>query len=81
MANLATKAGVEGHRLTIHTPLIDKSKAEIIRIGDDLGVDYALTVSCYQANEQGEACGNCDSCQLRRGGFEDLGISDPTRYF
>ena len=81
MANLATKAGVEGHRLTIHTPLIDKSKAEIIRIGDSLGVDYRLTVSCYQANEQGEACGNCDSCQLRRKGFEDVGISDPTRYF
>ncbi|MDT8281986.1 MAG: 7-cyano-7-deazaguanine synthase QueC [Gammaproteobacteria bacterium] len=81
MANLATKAGVEGHRLTIHTPLIDKSKADIIRLGDDLGVDYALTVSCYQANEQGEACGHCDSCQLRRAGFEEAGIPDPTRYF
>ncbi len=81
MANLATKAGVEGHRLTIHTPLIDKSKAEIIRIGNQLGVDYALTVSCYQANAQGEACGKCDSCQLRQKGFEEVGISDPTRYF
>ena len=81
MANLATKAGVEGHRLTIRTPLIDKSKAEIIRIGDGLGVDYALTVSCYQANAQGEACGKCDSCQLRKKGFEEVGISDPTRYF
>ncbi len=81
MANLATKAGVEGNRLTIHAPLIDKSKADIIRIGNDLGVDYAATVSCYQANEQGEACGNCDSCQLRRKGFEDIGITDPTRYF
>ena len=81
MANLATKAGVEGDQLTIHTPLIDKSKAEIIRMGVELGVDYALTVSCYQANEQGEACGNCDSCQLRRKGFEEVGISDPTRYF
>jgi len=81
MANLATKAGVEGHQLTIHTPLIDKSKAEIIRIGDELGVDYALTVSCYQANAEGEACGKCDSCQLRQKGFEEVGISDPTRYF
>lgn len=81
MANLATKAGVEGHQLTVHTPLIDKSKAEIIRMGNVLGLDYALTVSCYQANEQGEACGHCDSCQLRRKGFEDVGIADPTRYF
>jgi 7-cyano-7-deazaguanine synthase len=81
MANLATKAGVEGHHLTIHTPLIDKSKAEIIRMGDELGVDYALTVSCYQANAKGEACGKCDSCQLRQKGFEEVGISDPTRYF
>ena len=81
MANLATKAGVEGHHLTIHTPLIDKSKADIIRIGDELGVNYALTVSCYQANAKGEACGKCDSCQLRQKGFEEVGISDPTRYF
>jgi 7-cyano-7-deazaguanine synthase len=81
MANLATKAGVEGDYLTIHTPLIDKTKAEIINIGNDLGVDYSLTVSCYQANEKGEACGVCDSCQLRRKGFQDVGISDPTSYF
>ena len=81
MANLATKAGVEGNKLSIHAPLIDKSKAEIISMGNALGVDYALTVSCYQANEQGEACGNCDSCQLRRKGFEEIGVSDPTRYF
>ena len=81
MANLATKAGVEGNRLTIHTPLIDKSKAEIIHLGNNLGVDYALTVSCYQADEQGKACGNCDSCELRRKGFEEVGIKDPTRYF
>ncbi|GMR01634.1 MAG: 7-cyano-7-deazaguanine synthase QueC [Gammaproteobacteria bacterium] len=81
MANLATKAGVEGKHLRIHTPLIDKSKAEIISMGNELGVDYALTVSCYQANDQGEACGSCDSCQLRRKGFEKVGASDPTRYF
>lgn len=81
MANLATKAGVEGHHLSIHTPLIDKSKAQIITIGNELGVDYSLTVSCYQANAEGEACGNCDSCRLRRKGFEDAGISDTTRYF
>ncbi len=81
MANLATKAGVEGKKMTIHTPLIDISKADIIRKGSELGVDYALTVSCYQANAQGEACGSCDSCQLRRKGFEEVGISDPTRYF
>ena len=81
MANLATKAGVEGRRLRLHTPLIDKSKAEIIAMGTKAGVDYSLTVSCYQANEQGEACGSCDSCHLRRKGFEDAGIIDPTRYF
>jgi 7-cyano-7-deazaguanine synthase len=81
MANLATKAGVEGKGLTVHTPLIDKSKAEIIKLGNDLNVDYSVTVSCYQANEQGEACGHCDSCQLRRKGFENANISDPTRYF
>jgi 7-cyano-7-deazaguanine synthase len=81
MANLATKAGVEGHKLTIHTPLIDMTKAEIVKTGDDLGVDFALTVSCYQANDEGEACGHCDSCQLRRKGFEEAGLADPTRYF
>jgi 7-cyano-7-deazaguanine synthase len=81
MANLATKAGVEGKLLTLHTPLIDRSKSEIIHMGNDLGLDYALTVSCYQANTLGEACGGCDSCQLRRKGFKEAGVSDPTRYF
>ena len=80
MANLATKAGVEGHPLTIHTPLIDLTKAEIIRAGMALGVDYSTTVSCYQATEQGLACGKCDSCYLRKEGFTAAGHSDPTRY-
>ena len=80
MANLATKAGVEGHKLTIHTPLMDLGKGDIIRAGVELGVDYALTVSCYQATEQGLACGKCDSCRLRRQGFVDAGVSDPTLY-
>lgn len=80
MANLATKAGVVGNRLTIHTPLIDLSKAEIISQGTKLGVDYAKTVSCYQADDEGRACGVCDSCRLRAAGFEAAGISDPTRY-
>lgn len=80
MANLATKAGVTGHRLTIHTPLIDLSKADIISQGTELGVDYAMTVSCYQADDEGRACGVCDSCRLRAAGFEAAGINDPTRY-
>jgi 7-cyano-7-deazaguanine synthase len=80
MANLATKAGVVGHRLVIHTPLIELSKAEIIQQGTALGVDYAMTVSCYQADEQGRACGVCDSCRIRAAGFIAAGISDPTRY-
>ena len=80
MANLATRAGVEGTRLTIHTPLIDMSKADIIRTGDRLGLDYSLTVSCYQATQEGLACGVCDSCLLRKQGFEQLGLADPTRY-
>jgi 7-cyano-7-deazaguanine synthase len=80
MANLATKAAVEGARLTLHTPIIEFTKAEIIRRGSALGVDYALTVSCYQADSDGRACGMCDSCRLRRAGFESAGISDPTRY-
>ena len=80
MANLATKAGVEGNRLIIHTPLIDLSKADIIRQGSDLGVDYGLTVSCYQADDEGRACGVCDSCRIRAAGFEAAGISDPTHY-
>lgn len=80
MANLATKSAVEGARLTLHAPLLELSKAEIIRRGTELGVDYALTVSCYQADEQGLACGRCDSCRLRRAGFQAAGIADPTRY-
>jgi 7-cyano-7-deazaguanine synthase len=80
LANLAIKAGVEGHRMSIHAPLIDLSKAGIIRKGSALGVDYGITVSCYQADEQGHACGVCDSCRLRREGFIAAGISDPTPY-
>ena len=80
MARLATKAGVEGAALTIHTPIIRMSKAEIIREGMRLGVDYAFTVSCYQADAEGNACGVCDSCRLRRKGFRAAGVSDPTRY-
>jgi 7-cyano-7-deazaguanine synthase len=80
MANLATRAGVEGHKLTIHTPLMDMGKGDIIRAGIELGVDYALTVSCYQATEQGLACGKCDSCRLRHQGFVDASVPDPTPY-
>jgi len=80
MARLATRAGVEGGRMTIHTPLIDLTKAGIIRKGLELGVDYAITVSCYQADEQGQACGVCDSCRIRREGFQAAGVPDPTKY-
>lgn len=80
MANLATKAGVEGEHLAIHAPLIDLTKAEIIRRGHALGVDYGLTISCYQADEAGRACGVCDSCRLRREGFAAAGVPDPTLY-
>jgi 7-cyano-7-deazaguanine synthase len=80
MANLATKAGVDGQRLRIHAPLIQMSKADIIRIGIELCVDYSLTVSCYQADALGQACGVCDSCRLRRDGFAAAGVADPTRY-
>ena len=80
MANLATRAAVEGNRLTLHTPIISLAKADIIRRGVALGVDYALTVSCYQADADGRACGVCDSCRLRKAGFESAGIADPTRY-
>ncbi len=80
MANLATKAGVEGQNLHIHAPLIDMSKAEIIRLGHRLGVDYGLTVSCYQADAAGRACGVCDSCRLRAEGFAAAGVADPTPY-
>lgn len=80
MANLATKAGVEGAKLRIHAPLQHLSKAQIIRRGIELGVDYAQTVSCYQADAEGRACGRCDSCRLRREGFVAAGVLDPTRY-
>ena len=80
MANLATKAAVEGAKLTLHTPIIDLKKADIIRRGSALGIDYALTVSCYQADQDGRACGVCDSCRLRKAGFVSAGIADPTRY-
>lgn len=80
MANLATKAGVEGRTITIHAPLLQLTKAAIIQQGTALGVDYAQTVSCYQADIAGAACGVCDSCRLRREGFQQAGISDPTRY-
>ncbi|MCA9038009.1 MAG: 7-cyano-7-deazaguanine synthase QueC, partial [Planctomycetaceae bacterium] len=80
MANLATKAGVEGQRLTIHTPLISMTKAQIIQTGLSLGVDYALTHSCYDPDSSGISCGECDSCQLRLRGFKEAGISDPVRY-
>ena len=80
MANLATKAGVEGNKLHIHTPLINMTKAQIIKTGVSHKVDYSLTVSCYQATEDGAACGLCDSCRLRKQGFFEAGIEDPTRY-
>jgi 7-cyano-7-deazaguanine synthase len=80
MANLATKAGVEGQSLTIHTPLMTLGKGEIIAAGLKLGVDYGMTVSCYQASAEGLACGRCDSCRLRQQGFADAGVVDPTRY-
>ena len=80
MARLATKAGVEGGKMTIHTPLIDLTKAEIIRKGTELGVDYSMTVSCYQADGAGRACGLCDSCRIRKEGFKAAGIADPTKY-
>jgi 7-cyano-7-deazaguanine synthase len=80
LANLATRAGVEGEIFRVHAPLIEMSKAEIIRAGAALGVDYALTVSCYQADAEGTACGVCDSCRLRAEGFHTAGIPDPTRY-
>jgi len=80
MANLATKAAVEGCPLTLHTPLLHLSKAEIILQGHALNVDYSQTVSCYQADQQGRACGLCDSCRLRRAGFASAGLNDPTLY-
>jgi len=80
MANLATKKAVEGDLIKIHTPLINLSKKEIIQKGVELGVDYSLTVSCYQVTSDGLACGKCDSCRLRKAGFKDAGLPDPTRY-
>ncbi len=80
LANLATKAAVEGQPISIQAPLIDMTKAEIIQTGLGLGVDYAMTVSCYQADDTGAACGSCDSCRLRKQGFVDAGVEDPTRY-
>lgn len=80
LANLATKAGVEGSRFTVHAPLMAMSKADIVRVGRVHGVDFSTTVSCYQADDQGRACGRCDACRLRRQGFDDAGIPDPTRY-
>jgi len=79
-ANLATKASVEGQALSIKTPLSYLSKAQTIQLGLELGVDYAMTVSCYQADDNGAACGRCDSCVLRQKGFADAGVKDPTRY-
>jgi len=81
MANLATKAGVEGEHFSIRTPLISMSKADIIREGRRLGVDYSQTVSCYAADEHGRACGICDSCRFRAAGFQQAGVTDPTIYY
>jgi len=80
VADLATRRGVEGAPIVIRTPLIDMHKSDIVRTGVDLGVDFAMTVSCYQADSQGRACGRCDACRLRRAGFEAAGVTDPTRY-
>jgi len=80
LANVATKAGVEGHGIRVHAPIIEWTKAEIIQRGMALGVDFSTTVSCYQATPEGRACGVCDSCRIRRSGFEAAGVADPTRY-
>jgi 7-cyano-7-deazaguanine synthase len=80
LADVATKRAVEGRKIHLETPLINLTKAEIIRLGMGLGVDYSRTVSCYQADADGRACGNCDSCRFRRLGFESIGVPDPTRY-
>ncbi len=80
MANLATKQSVEGDKIQIHTPLISLTKAEIIQQGLRLGVDYSMTTTCYQANDKGEACGECDACVLRKNGFDQADVSDPTHY-
>ena len=80
LANVATRVGVQGGRMTVHAPLIDLSKAEIVHVGLAHGVDYAQTVSCYRADLEGRACGHCDSCRLRAEGFASAGVADPTRY-
>lgn len=80
LANVATRGGVEGGHYTIHAPLIELSKSAIIREGQRLGIDYALTVSCYSADPEGRACGHCDACRLRAAGFREAGLPDPTRY-
>jgi 7-cyano-7-deazaguanine synthase len=80
LANVATKAGVEGHRMRVHAPLLQMSKAEIVQQGMRLGVDFAMTVSCYRADADGAACGHCDACRLRADGFAAAGLADPTRY-
>jgi len=80
LANLATKRAVEGSPIAIETPIIDLTKADIVRLGHSLGVDYSMTISCYNADEDGRACGECDSCRFRREGFKTAGIADPTRY-
>ena len=80
-ANLATKSGIEGNKIIIHTPLINMTKPEIINTGMDLGVDFGLTISCYQPDSNGRACGMCDSCRFRRMGFDQAGIDDPTQYY
>ena len=80
MANLATRAGVEGNAIKIHTPLINLTKAETVELGTKLGVDYSLTLSCYDPDEDGRSCGHCDSCLLRLRGFADAGLADPVRY-
>jgi 7-cyano-7-deazaguanine synthase len=81
LAKLATKAGVEGKDFTVHTPIIHLSKSEIIQAGLNLDVDYSQTISCYRANEKGEACGSCDSCRFRQKGFKEAGVTDPTSYY
>ena len=80
MANLATKQSIKGHRLIIHAPLINQTKAQIIKQGQSLGIDYSQTISCYLANNKGEACGECDACVLRQNGFTQAGVVDPTKY-
>ncbi len=80
LASLATGRGVEGHQLTLHTPLIDKSKAQIITLGQSLAIDYGKTITCYQVTEQGAACGRCQACRLRQEGFAKAGVPDPTLY-